>query len=471
MERAVDIRREIVSEKLEADGRDVNSERAPFSNLPNGNFDYQEFYESIFGTNCEAVIGYLPVPVGVIGPLEINGESFHVPMATTEGALLASTNRGARAITQSGGAHAHILKVGMTRAPLVRVPSVAYATEMKAWIETPANAQKLHDAFNSTSRFGRLRDISVRIAGRNVFIRFAVHSGDAMGMNMVTKGTVAALEELHSVFPEAELVALSGNVCSDKKSAAINWVEGRGRSVVVETVLKKEVVEKVLHTTVEEMIAVNQNKNMVGSAVAGALGGFNAHAANNVAAVFIATGQDPAQVIESSQCITILEKEGEDLHMSVSMPSIEVGTVGGGTTLPAQSAALNMLGCQGANREQTGANADTLARVVATTTLAGEISLIAALATNDLLKAHIDLNRKTETPAPTTPNSNPAGTRSMHTSSVDLAPTFGHPSTGGPMTSEDPLPARPLYFAPGQRSVKPLFELSEAAEVGKFVVP
>jgi hydroxymethylglutaryl-CoA reductase (NADPH) len=343
---------------------------------------------------------------------------------------------------------------------------------MKAWIETPANAQKLHDAFNSTSRFGRLRDISVRIAGRNVFIRFAVHAGDAMGMNMVTKGSVAALETLHSVFPEAQLVALSGNVCADKKSAAINWVEGRGRSVVVETVLKKDVIENVLHTTVDEMIAVNQNKNMIGSAVAGALGGFNAHAANNVAAVFIATGQDPAQVIESSQCITILEKEGEDLHMSVSMPSIEVGTVGGGTTLPAQAAALNMLGCQGANREKTGANADTLARVVATTTLAGEISLIAALATNDLLKAHIDLNRKKETPAPaTTPTSTPSGSRSMHTSSVDMAATFGHPSTGGPMTSEDPHPARPLYFAPGQRSSKPLFELSEAAEVGKFVVP
>merc|ERR1712023_385520 len=142
------------------------------------------------------------------------------------------------------------------------------------------------------------------------------------------------------------------------------------------------IVRSVLKTTPDAMISVNINKNLIGSAIAGTLGGYNAHAANIVAAVFLATGNDPAQVVESSQCLTILEKDGDDLHVSVTMPAIEVGTVGGGTSLPAPAAALKMLGCQGANREQTGANADTLAHVVASSVMAGELSLIAALATD-----------------------------------------------------------------------------------------
>ncbi|EGD76971.1 3-hydroxy-3-methylglutaryl coenzyme A reductase [Salpingoeca rosetta] len=466
-QRAVDVRRMVTQRALAKDGNIKNADTA-MDDLPHGEFDYRGFYDSIHGTNCEAVIGYMPVPVGVVGPLVVNGQTFRVPMATTEGALLASTNRGCRAITMSDGATSVILKNGMTRAPLVRVPSVAYAAEMKAWIESPENKQALTNAFNSTTRFGRLQDIDVRIAGRNVYVRFACHCGDAMGMNMVTKGTVEALALLNEHFPEAQMIALSGNVCSDKKAAAINWVEGRGRSVVCETILKKNVVENLLHTTVDDMIFVNQNKNLIGSAVAGSLGGFNAHAANIVAALFIATGNDPAQVIESSQCITVLEKEGEDLHMSVSMPSIEIGTVGGGTSLPAQAAALKMLGCQGANREATGANADTLAHVVASSVLAGEISLIAALATNDLLKAHIDLNRKTSSPAEqaqeavasntssaaATGHPSATTTRGMHTSSVvGHAITFGHPSTGGPLNARAASSSaeQAIYYAPGTR--------------------
>eukprot|EP01147_Barroeca_monosierra_P003195 gene3195-5924_t len=462
-QRAVDVRRRVVARALEKDGRPKAADA--LSSLPQGEFDYASFYENIHGTNCEAVIGYTPIPVGVVGPLVLNGQPYRVPMATTEGALVASTNRGCRAITMSDGAEAVILKNGMTRAPLVRVPSARYGAQMKTWIEDPDNKKALADAFNSTTRFGRLQDISVHVAGRNVYIRFACHCGDAMGMNMVTKGTVEALALLNQHFPQAEMIALSGNVCSDKKAAAINWVEGRGRSVICETILKKTVVESLLHTTVDNMIFVNQNKNLIGSAVAGSLGGFNAHAANIVAALFIATGNDPAQVIESSQCLTILEKDGDDLHMSVTMPSVEVGTVGGGTSLPAQAAALDMLGCQGASKEKTGANADVLAHVIAGTVLAGEISLIAALATNDLLKAHIDLNRKKLTPQ-NTPESisqthlqasqtvMPQPSRNFHTSSiVGHAIHFGHPSTGGPLQvrSSSTAADEPIYYYPGMR--------------------
>lgn len=424
--RAVDVRREHLRRALAKEGR--SAEVSPVANLPSGPFDYKAYYTGIEGANCEAVIGYVPIPVGIVGPVVINGKSYQVPMATTEGALIASTNRGARAMAKCGGATASVLGNGMTRAPLVRCKSMAEAAKIKAWIETPQNAQALADAFNSTTNFGKLQRIGCRIAGRNLFIRFACHCGDAMGMNMVTKGSVAAMALLSQNFPGIEVVSLSGNVCADKKPAAINWIEGRGRSVAAETILTKEVVQETLKTTVDEMISVNINKNFVGSAMAGAMGGFNAHAANLVAAVFIATGNDPAQVVESSNCITIMERDGENLHVSVTMPSIEVGTIGGGTVMAAQGACLDIIGVQGANRKVIGGNADQLARVVATTVMAGEISLVAALASGDLLKSHMELNRK---PSATTTTTT-AASSSTHKAS---ASHVGHPSSGGPASA------------------------------------
>eukprot|EP00055_Hartaetosiga_balthica_P012999 m.64963 g.64963 ORF g.64963 m.64963 type:complete len:549 (+) comp8134_c1_seq2:166-1812(+) len=454
-ERAVTVRRLAVGNALMHEGRAEDA----MDDLPFQNFNCKDFYNSIYGTNCEEVIGYMPIPVGVVGPLRLDGVDRHVPMATTEGALLASTNRGCNAITQSGGAISSITKNGMTRAPLIRVPSAKYGAEMINWIQKSETQDALKTAFNSTTNHGRLVSADGRLAGKNLYLRFASHCGDAMGMNMVTKGTMEALKIVKENYPEAEMMALSGNVCSDKKAAAINWVDGRGRSIVCEVTLKRDVVEKVLKTTPEAMIHVNNNKNLIGSAVAGALGGFNAHAANNVAAVFIATGNDPAQVIESSQCLTILELEGEDLHVSVTMPSIEVGTVGGGTSLPAQRAALKIIGCQGANKEKSGGNGDILATTVACTVLAGEISLIAALATNDLLKAHIELNRKTG-PPPSNSNTAPSSSdtptfsgsnRMLHTSTSILGhSSIGHPSSGGPREQYNmTLSQAPIYRMPG----------------------
>jgi len=201
----------------------------------------------------------------------------------------------------------------------------------------------------------------------------------------------------------------------DKKPSAINWVEGRGKSVVSEAVVPASVVEKVLKTSVSAMVDLNKTKNLIGSSLAGSIGGNNAHAANIVAAMFIATGQDPAQVVTSSNCITLMEPWGDDkrdLYISCTMPSLEIGTVGGGTGLPAQSACLQMLGVKGAN-VVPGDNASRLARIVCATVLAGELSLMASLAAGHLVKSHMTHNRSTTLAATTTRN--------------DLSPTSAPP--------------------------------------------
>ena len=196
-------------------------------------------------------------------------------------------------------------------------------------------------------------------------------------------------------FPDYELLAVSGNVCTDKKPSAVNWIEGRGKSVTAEIVLSSKIIVDVLKCTVQSLVQLNTAKNLVGSAVAGSLGGNNAHASNVVTALFLATGQDPAQNVESSNCMTSMEavNDGNDLHVSVTLPVEEVGTVGGGTGLTAQKACLEMLGVAGANSENPGDNARELAKVVAGAVLAGEISLMSALASNHLVSAHMKLNR------------------------------------------------------------------------------
>ncbi|KAL3914210.1 MAG: hypothetical protein SGARI_000243, partial [Bacillariaceae sp.] len=328
------------------------------------------------------------------GPLSLNDETVYVPMATTEGCLVASTNRGAKAITQGGGAHARIVKDGITRAPCVRMNSAMEAADLKVWCEEPQNFARLKAAFESTTSFGKLQSCNPTVAGKNVYLRLVCFSGDAMGMNMVSKGSLAVIELLQEEFPSLQLVALSGNMCTDKKAAATNWLHGRGKSVVVEAVIPKEIVRTTLKTTVASLVHTNIHKNLIGSAMAGSIGGFNAHASNIVTAVFLATGQDPAQNVESSNCITLMEETEEgDLWICCTMPSIEVGTVGGGTSLEAQAACLQAIGCKGGGATP-GQNSKKLATVVAAATMAGELSLLAALAANTLVQAHMQHNRK-----------------------------------------------------------------------------
>ncbi|GAA0146318.1 reductase [Lithospermum erythrorhizon] len=359
--------------------------------LPLEHFDY----DSILGQCCEMPIGYVQLPVGIAGPLLLDGKEFSVPMATTEGCLVASTNRGCKAIYASGGATSVVLRDAMTRAPVVRFGTAKRAAELKFFLEDPLNFETIAAAFNQSSRFGRLQSIKCAIAGKNLYTRFSCSTGDAMGMNMVSKGTQHVLEFLQNEFPDMDVIGISGNYCSDKKPAAVNWIEGRGKSVVCEAIITEEVVKKVLKTEVAALVELNMLKNLVGSAMAGALGGFNAHASNIVSAIYLATGQDPAQNVESSHCITMMEaiNDGKDLHISVTMPSIEVGTVGGGTQLASQSACLNLLGVKGANRELPGANSRQLATIVAGSVLAGELSLMSAISAGQLVKSHMKYNR------------------------------------------------------------------------------
>jgi len=381
--RAVEIRRQVLTRNMEQD--------VSLRGLPYENFDYSK----VLGACCENVIGYIPVPVGIAGPLLLNGINVNIPMATTEGCLVASTHRGAKAISESGGATVTIIGRGMTRAPVVRFPDSKRGAELISWIQEPVNFATIQRAFDSTSRFASLKGVKPTIAGRLVYLRFKSETGDAMGMNMISKGVEKVLEMLSTVFRDMEVIALSGNLCTDKKPSAVNWIEGRGRTVVADAIISGHVVEKILKTTVKDLIDLNQSKNLIGSAMAGSIGGFNAHAANIVTAVYIATGQDPAQNVESSNCITLMESfnNGRDLYISCTMPSIEVGTVGGGTFLPAQSTCLDILNVKGASYESPGAHADQLARVVCASVLAGELSLMSALAAGHLMSSHMALNR------------------------------------------------------------------------------
>jgi hydroxymethylglutaryl-CoA reductase (NADPH) len=356
---------------------------------PFGDFSFDAGRAS---ANVENMVGVVPLPLGVAGPLKVTGGSadgeFYLPLATTEGALVASVNRGCSTITAAGGASARVVKSGMTRAPVFKVADVAEAEAVVEWVR--GNEGALREAAEDTTSHGELLEVNPYVVGNNVYLRFVYDTKDAMGMNMATIATEAASEVVVAE-TGAELVALSGNLCTDKKPAAINAVEGRGRSVTADVRIDRETVAERFDTTPEAMQEANTRKNLVGSAKAGALG-FNAQVANVVAATFIATGNDPAQVVEGANAITTVEARDEGLYASVSLSSLEVGTVGGGTKLPAQAAALDALGVRGGG-DPAGSNADALAEVIAAGALAGELSLVAALASDHLASAHEQLGR------------------------------------------------------------------------------
>jgi hydroxymethylglutaryl-CoA reductase (NADPH) len=343
-------------------------------------------------TNVENMMGAVGVPMGVAGPLPVDGEhadeEYLLPLSTTEGAFVASVNRGCSAIAAAGGATARVTGREMTRAPAFKVDDVGEAAEVVEWVE--GNHETLTEAAESTTSHGELLDVEPYVVGDNVYLRFAMDSKDAMGMNMVTVAAREAAEVVEAETP-ASLVATSGNLCSDKKPAAINAVEGRGHSVTADVTIPREVVADRFGTTPELVAEVNTRKNLVGSAKAGSLG-FNAHAANIAAALFLATGQDEAHAVESANAITTAEVKDGDLYASVSFASLPVGTVGGGTGLPAQGEALDVLGVRGGG-DPPGSNADALAEIVAAAGLAGELSLIAALGSRHLSTAHEELGR------------------------------------------------------------------------------
>lgn len=278
-ERGVSIRRRVIENLANSAG--------VLNDVPHNGYNYN----LVLGACCENVIGYMPVPLGVAGPLLLNGRQYYVPMATTEGCLVASTNRGCSAIAAAGGCRAKVYFDGMTRGPLLYFRSAMDAAAAQEWISRTENFHIIKNAFDSTSRFARLQNIKSSLAGRYLFLRFVASTGDAMGMNMLSKGTELALEELAKHVQGLELKCLSGNFCTDKKPSAVNWIDGRGKSVVCEAKIPKNVVEKVLKIDVNKIVHLGNSKNLIGSAIAGSIGGNNAQAANIVAAVYIATGQ------------------------------------------------------------------------------------------------------------------------------------------------------------------------------------
>uniref|UniRef100_A0A915BB83 3-hydroxy-3-methylglutaryl-coenzyme A reductase n=2 Tax=Parascaris univalens TaxID=6257 RepID=A0A915BB83_PARUN len=222
--RAVSLRRMHIS----------SSSKIPLEDLPFRQFDYS----LIRGACCENVIGYVPMPTGIAGPLIVNGRRYFIPLTTTEGALVASTNRGCRALTESGGVIVRVYKDAMTRAPVVQLESAVKALELKHWLENPGNFEGLKRTFDATSNYARLQRVEADPIGRLLFIRFEAKTGDAMGMNMVSKGVNMVMTTLKKEFPGMEILSLSGNYCVDKKACALNWIKGRGKSVVSEAVVR-----------------------------------------------------------------------------------------------------------------------------------------------------------------------------------------------------------------------------------------
>ncbi len=341
-----------------------------------------------YGTNIENFIGTIKLPVGVIGPLRLNGMNangdYHVPLATTEAALVASYARGAYAATRSGGVSTAVLYEGVLRTPAFVFKSLLKAGQFVDWVVT--NIDMLQSAAEATTRHGKLVSLEPFIDTNVVFLICRYTTGDAAGQNMVTIATDALCHAITDNCPVAiENWYVEGNFSGDKKASALGLVTGRGRKVSASVTLPAEIVEKTLGTTVEAMLDYGRVANL-GAHLSGQFGA-QAHYANGLAAFYIATGQDAACVAESAMGVTRMEPRGDDLFCSVTLPNILVGSVGGGTGLPSQAAALNILGLRGSGC------GTALAEVAATTCLCGEISIVAAIAAGHFTRAHESLAR------------------------------------------------------------------------------
>ena len=340
--------------------------------------------------NIENFIGMAQVPVGIAGPLLIRGlhaqGHFHVPLATTEGALVASYSRGMKATGLSGGVSAVCLTEGVQRSPYFKFGRLDEAGRFVGWLMGEIEAFERIVA--ATSRHARLLDLQPHIEGNSVILTFEYTTGDASGQNMVTLCTNAICKDIVARCPlKPEAWYVESNYSGDKKATALSFSSGRGRKVVSECVLLKDVVAKVLKSTPQAMADYWQASTLavVQSGAIGAQG----HVANGLAALFIACGQDAACVAESATGITRMQVTDEgDLYVALTLPNIMVGTVGGGTGLPTQRECLELLDCFGEGK------AKKLAEITAATALCGEISIAAALSAGHFSDAHKTLGRK-----------------------------------------------------------------------------
>lgn len=342
-----------------------------------------------YSKNIEHFIGTVKLPVGLAGPLRVNGVhatgDFFVPLATTEAALVASYNRGAQLITAAGGASAMLLNEGVTRTPVFAFANLAKAGQFVAWVSTQYDHFK--QIAESTSSHATLHDVNINVEGNRVYLVFEYHTGDASGQNMVT---IATNEVYHYILDQSPLLPetsfLDGNLSGDKKANAHSLRHVRGKKVSAEVIIQRELVEKFLHTSPEKMIQFGQ-MTTTGAALSGGIG-VNAHYANALSALYIACGQDAACVSESAVGITRMElTEKEELYACVTLPNIMVGTVGGGTSLPSQKACLDIMGLFGNGK------AKALAEVTASICLAGELSIVGAFCAEHFSRAHQKLAR------------------------------------------------------------------------------
>ncbi len=344
----------------------------------------------------ENLIGAVQVPLGVVGPLTIRGtevgpdEAVYAPLATSEGALIASIARGCRAMREGGGAVVDVEDIGMTRAPVFRTEGIAQTRAFLDWVAR--NHASIRALAESTSHHLRLLEIKPQHVANTVYLRFRFECGDAMGMNMVTVACDRVIQELIVPATGVTCIALSGNYCTDKKPAMVNFMEGRGKRISAEVTLSRDVLERCLKTSAAALVEVQYRKNLLGSIMAGSLG-FNAHFANIVAAFFLATGQDVAQVVEGALGITTIEaRDDGGVYASVHMPDVPLAAVGGGTVLGAQREALALVGALPDHRTP-GRAVRRLAEVLGTLVLAGELSILSAMAAHHLASAHQRLGR------------------------------------------------------------------------------
>lgn len=354
--------------------------------------DFSFTEDQVKNKNIENLIGATQIPLGIAGPLKIAGKfaqgSYYLPLATTEGALVASVSRGCKAVSLGKNFTVGVEDSGMTRGAVFKVDGLRSAQEFISWLK--ANFTFLKKIAEQTSRHLVLQKIETENLGKSVFVRFVFQTADAMGMNMVTK---AVSEIAKTIYQKKKIncLSLAGNFDIDKKPAWLNFIKGRGKKVRAEVTLSSQIVNEVLKTTPSHIQEVSYHKLFLGSALSGSLG-FNAHYANIIAAIFCATGQDLAHTTEGSLGITTTEITGQDLYISIYLPNLVIGTVGGGTNLPAQKDALKILGIPDSKLVE-GEQVLKFAEIIAGAVLAGELSLLAALAANDLASAHEELGR------------------------------------------------------------------------------
>jgi hydroxymethylglutaryl-CoA reductase (NADPH) len=333
--------------------------------------------------------------MNIIGPVRIKSEEVttevKVPLATFETPMWPSTNRGASVSRRTKGIHCTIIDERMTRSILLEAENAAYLKQVIDGLKKNPNA--IDSAITPTSQHLKFKDWHYQIIGNLLYLRLEAETGDASGHNITTKAADAWIEWILGEYPGLKYVSISGNFCVDKKVSAVNGILGRGKYVIAEIDIPRDVCLERLKTTPEAIVNLHVKKNLLGSIAAGGLRTANAHFANLLLAFYLATGQDAANIVEGSQGFVHTElKPNGDLYFSVTIPNIIVGTVGNGKHLDFVKENLNLLGCDLPN--SNGKNARRLAIITAATVLCGELSLLAAQTNRgELMKAHVNFER------------------------------------------------------------------------------